>query len=102
MTVDITVLLAESFCAGLIIGMAYFIGLWWTVRKISSLQAPAAWLLVSFLTRAVVVLVAFYFVMNGGWQNLIACVVGFLTARLLLLRRISPQSATQNRAADET
>jgi F1F0 ATPase subunit 2 len=82
--------LGISFCAGLAIGALYFLGLWWTVRRLPALKAPALWVLVSFLLRSAVAVAGFYFVMQGRWQNLLICVAGFTLMRLWLVRRITP------------
>jgi F1F0 ATPase subunit 2 len=89
MTIDWLMLLSV-FGAGAGLGAIYFLGLWWTVRWLTVVRAPALWTLVSFLLRSGVVLAGFYLVMAGRWQNLLACLAGFTLIRLWLVRRLKP------------
>ncbi|EOR96668.1 hypothetical protein ADIARSV_0091 [Arcticibacter svalbardensis MN12-7] len=47
---------------------------------------PAMWILLSSLTRTVIVLTGFYFVAQGNWQKLVIAVSGFIIARFLVMR----------------
>jgi F1F0 ATPase subunit 2 len=76
--------------AGSGLGTLYFTGLWWTVRKLPSVQNPALLSLGSFLLRTVVAVMGFYFIMGGQWQRLLMCLLGFMTARVLLVKRLKP------------
>ena len=72
--------------AGLLLGALFFGGLWWTVRKCLTTAHPALWLLGSALIRMSIALAGFYFVSDGQWQRLLACMVGFIIARLIVTR----------------
>ena len=76
--------LVFAFLAGLALGAIFFAGLWWTVRKGLVSARPARWFLISFLLRTGIVLTGFYFVLRGGWQRLVACLLGFVIARLVV------------------
>jgi len=80
--------IAVCFLAGAALGTIYFTGLWWTVRKVPSAQNPALLSLGSFLLRTALVLGGFYSVMGGQWQRLMVCLLGFLAARVVLVRRL--------------
>ncbi|MFH0907830.1 MAG: ATP synthase subunit I [bacterium] len=91
---------AVAGVAGLALGAFFFGGLWWTVRKGLSSQYPARWLFGSLLLRMGMTLAGFYVVGGGHWDRLVACLLGFLAARLLItsLTRSSgygPTRATQ-------
>lgn len=79
-----TLALVLAWAAGGVLGTIFFGGLWWTVGKIVSSKQPASWLLGSLLLRMGIVLAGFYFVSDGRWNRLVACLVGFLFARLLV------------------
>ena len=81
-----TMALALASLAGLSLGVIFFGGLWWTVRKGMTSSRPALWFLVSFLLRMGIVMAGFYFIGQGDWQRLVTCLVGFLIARLLITR----------------
>mgnify|MGYP001821762030 CR=1 FL=1 len=82
--------LALSLGAGIGFGIFYFCGLWLTVRRLPTARRPVLMSLSSFFGRLAVVLLGFYFVMGGRWERLIACFVGFLAVRVLLVRRWGP------------
>lgn len=83
-----TAWIITSLWIGLVLGAFYFGGLWLTVRRVTSAQQSALLFFVSFLFRAGVVLFGFYFVMDGRWDRLVACMAGFLLARTFLIRRL--------------
>ena len=82
MNETLPLLLAWSAGGGL--GAIFFGGLWWTVRQSISSRRPARWLFGSWLLRMGVALFGFYFVAGGHWQRLLACLLGFVMARLLV------------------
>ena len=71
---------------GLALGAFFFGGLWWTVRRGLHAQRPALWFLLSLLVRTAVVLAGFYWIAGPQWQRLLACMAGFVLARLILVR----------------
>ena len=45
----------------------------------------------SFVVRTAVVVVGFYFVMDGRWERMLACLAGFIMVRLILVSRMRAQ-----------
>ena len=82
--------LALSLGAGIGLGIFSFFGLWLTVRRLTTARRPVLMSLSSFFGRLAVVLLGFYFVMGGRWERLIACLVGFLAVRVVVMRRWGP------------
>lgn len=74
--------IALAFAAGAGLGMLFFGGLWWTLRKGLTSRLPALWFAGSLVVRFGVVLAGVYFVSSGSWTRLAACLVGFVAARL--------------------
>ncbi|MEO6567844.1 MAG: ATP synthase subunit I [Opitutaceae bacterium] len=81
--------LALAVVAGAALGAIFFGGLWWTVRRGALSSRPALWFLGSALLRMGLALAVFYFVGGGEWQRLVACLTGFLVARLLVTRWVA-------------
>jgi F1F0 ATPase subunit 2 len=77
-------MLGLAWTAGLLLGAIFFGGLWWTVRKGVSSAQPVFWFLGSLFLRMSVALAGFYFVGRGHWERLVACLVGFVIARLVV------------------
>ncbi len=103
MNESLTLLLAAV--AGLVLGGFFFGGLWWTVRKGASSRRSALWFFGSFVLRTSLALAGFYLVGHAHWQPLLACLLGFVMARLVVigLTRSSQQQpigpATETRRA---
>ena len=79
-------ILALALIAGLLLGTLFFGGLWWTVHKGVFSNRPSFWFIGSRLLRMSFVLVGFYFVGRGDWQRLVTCLIGFILARLIIMR----------------
>jgi F1F0 ATPase subunit 2 len=78
--------LAPALAIGVLIGILFFGGLWWTVQKLVSSKRPELWFFGSMLLRTGIALAAFYFIAGGNWQRLIVCLIGFITARFIVVR----------------
>ena len=87
--------LVASWLAGGVLGTIFFGGLWWTVRRGVSSEQPALWFLASMLTRMSVALGGFYLVAGGHWARLVACLLGFVTARVVVTRMTRSKGGPQ-------
>ena len=96
-----TVMLVLAGGAGVLLGAIFFGGLWWTVRKGVSSQRPALWFLGSMLVRTGIVVVGFYVVSDGRWQRLVAGLLGFVIARLLVTRLTRSRPEARDSTAKE-
>ena len=92
--------LALAHFAGALLGTFFFGGLWWTVQKGVVSERPALWFLGSLLVRTSLILAGFYFVSQGHWSGLVMCFIGFLIARLIVVKRLA-QSPTEEQAQSE-
>lgn len=100
MTIDLTAI-GLSAAAGLGAGTLYFLGLWWTVRRLRTSRRPTLLTLASFVMRAALVLVVFYLAARGHWEGFLGCLAGFVLARLAVTRRLRPRPAEETgRSAD--
>ena len=89
--------LALAGVAGLFLGAMFFGGLWWTVRKGVSSPRPALWFFGSLLLRMSLALAGFYFVGRGHWERLLACLLGFVMARLVVTWLTRPSGEDKDR-----
>ena len=87
--------LALALLAGALLGAFFFGGLWWTVQKGVTSERPALWFLGSLLLRTSMVLAGFYFVSQGHWSRLVACLLGFLIARVIVVKRLTRAPAKE-------
>jgi F1F0 ATPase subunit 2 len=91
--------LTSAWVAGAVLGAIFFGGLWWTVRKCASSRRPALWFVGSLLLRMGIAVGGFYLVFAGDWKRLIACLAGFVMARLMVTWLTRPSPARETRAA---
>ncbi len=92
-------IIALSGVAGLGLGTFFFYGLWLTVRKTLTAATPAIWMLGSFVVRMVITVTGFYYVGSGNWQRLLACLLGFVMARYMVIYLTRRADAQQPPAA---
>ncbi len=78
--------LVLSLAAGCVLGAVFYGGLWWTVRRGVSSPRPAAWFLTSLVVRTLVAVLGFYLVSGGDLRRLLACLAGFVVARVAVTR----------------
>lgn len=83
-------LLILAFAAGLVLGLIHVYGLWWTVRRLPDSRNIPLLLLGSFTARTLVLLAGLFLVMDGDWRRLVAAMLGLITMRIVLTRRIGP------------
>jgi F1F0 ATPase subunit 2 len=81
-----TVSLVPALVMGVLLGVMFFGGLWWTVRRGVSSRRPTVWFLGSLLLRTSMTLVGFYAVSGGHWDRLLACLLGFAITRFIVTR----------------
>lgn len=81
---------------GLLLGLVYFGGLWFTVRRLPAVKHQGLWMLASFLLRNLLVAVSFYPVVLHGWLPTLICLAGLLIVRLSISRRIKGHIRTEN------
>jgi F1F0 ATPase subunit 2 len=79
-------ILALALGAGLFLGVLYFGGLWWTVRRGIFSGRPGLWFLSSLLLRTAIAASGFYFIAQGDWRKLLVSLAGFLLARTFVMR----------------
>ncbi len=87
--------LALALATGVLLGVFFFGGLWWTVQKGVPSERPALWFLGSLLLRTGVILAGFYVVSQGHWSRLVVCLLGFLIARFIIVKRLTRPPAEE-------
>lgn len=88
-------LILLTFVPGVVLGIFYFGSLWITVRQLPTTAYPTRLFIGSWLGRLAVTLLGFYLVMDGQWQRALLCLLGFITARIVLTRFWQPNNNNQ-------
>lgn len=96
-----TLNLLLAWVAGILLGSMFFGGLWWTLRKGLASKQAALWFFSSMLLRMSLALAGFHFVSGGHWERLLSCLVGFILARLIVMRLVR-SAEKQTGLAQET
>lgn len=96
-----TLIQTLAWLEGWALGVIFFGGLWWTVRKGISSHTPALWFLGSLLLRMSVTLAGFYFIGRGNWKRLLLCLLGFVMARLVVTWLTRLSGVNQSHPAQE-
>lgn len=81
-----TLSLVLAGLAGGALGVFFFGGLWWTVRNRLDSDKAALWVVGSFVVRVVVTVTGFYWIGGAQWQSMLACLIGFIVARQVVMR----------------
>ena len=76
--------LLPSIFGGIFLGVLFFGGLWFTVRKGLNSKKPALIFMGSLIIRMGIVVMGFYYVGANSWQKMLACLGGFLIARIVI------------------
>jgi F1F0 ATPase subunit 2 len=80
--------LSLAFVAGAALGAVYLAVLWATVRRVTTSRRPNALLFTSATLRIGLLLAGWYWVADGRWDGLLACLLGFIAVRLVATRLV--------------
>jgi F1F0 ATPase subunit 2 len=79
-----------ALAAGVLLGVFFFGGLWWTVEWGVRSRRPAFVFAGSMLVRTSVTLSGFYLIGRGRWDRLLVCLLGFIIARVVVTSLVRP------------
>lgn len=83
-----TMLYLVSFFGGIVYGLLFFGGLWFTLKGLEHERHPVVRMLGSMLLRFAFVLGGFYLLTQfAEWQHLLIAAAGFTLPRLFMARR---------------
>jgi len=81
-----TLKVSGAILGGFALGVFFFAGLWWTVRRGVVSAHPAVVFFTSMLARTAIVLAGFYFLSRDDWRNVAGSLAGFVAARFIVTR----------------
>ncbi|ARO87906.1 ATPase F0F1 [Nitrosospira lacus] len=85
-----------SLAAGILLGVIFFGGLWWTVRSGISSRQPGLWFIGSMLLRISIVITGFYLLLGlpgASWKILLTGLLGFFIVRLIATRLVAAEKS---------
>lgn len=77
--------IAMAFLAGAALGVGYLALLWESLQGLATAQNPLARILGGAVLRMAALLGLFFLVMDGQGERLLACLAGFMIARVLVV-----------------
>ena len=86
---------------GALLGLFYYAGLWFTLRRLPEQAHPALWVFGSFTLRLAVSIAGFYFILgpDRSLPRLGVALLTFILARVLLIRRLRPVVESSQRTS---
>ncbi|MGV8841944.1 MAG: ATP synthase subunit I [Pseudomonas sp.] len=95
------IFIALAGVAGAALGTLFFAGLWWTLRRGLASNRPALWFFASLVLRLSLTAAGFYVVAGDDWRRLLACLLGFVLARWMVVRLTRPAPSSANISSGE-
>jgi F1F0 ATPase subunit 2 len=83
--------LVWPFVAGLSLGLFFFGVMWLTIARLADSRAPGLLLAISFLGRLAITMAGFFYVARADGRRLLACLAGFIIARVAMVGRMRPK-----------
>ena len=82
--------LTQALAGGGLLGALYFGGLWWTVRRGLVSVHPGYWFFGGIILRLGLAMAGFFLASRHGAGALLACLLGFVAARMAVVRVTRP------------
>lgn len=86
---------------GLGLGLFFYLGLLWTVKKLATTKHPALLFMVSFIVRSVSCLGGLYLVMDNQLDRLFLFFIGFLIVRFVSFSYLNTIKVVASRSNGE-
>lgn len=81
-----------GFLGGVVLGILFFGGLYWSVNKLPEVKHPGLLMMASLLLRMAILLAGLYLVMRGDIKNLLAAVVGVMLVKFVMIARVQKKT----------
>ncbi|HSR05454.1 MAG TPA: ATP synthase subunit I [Proteiniclasticum sp.] len=77
-----------AFIVGVLVGILFFGGLYFTVKKLTTIKYPALFMMLSLIVRLVILAGGIYLIMDGGIQNVLSAMAGIILVRLVMIAKL--------------
>lgn len=81
-----------AFIVGLVVGVIYFGGLYFSVQKITTVKHPSLIMGLSFVLRMAILLIVFFFIAQNGIRDILLAFAGVMLVRVFMTLRLKEQS----------
>ncbi len=86
---------------GMILGLVFFGGLWFTIQKALGSKLPALWFGISLFLRIGITLGGFYLLTRGNLLNFAFCLPGFIVVKILFVHLMKQSPRIEQHSAGE-
>ena len=80
-----------EFFIGVILGVIFFGGLYWTVQKLTKVKHPSVLMTCSLLFRMAVLLSVLFYVSKSGYKGILYALLGMFLVRVIMTLIIKKQ-----------
>ncbi|WP_414733721.1 ATP synthase subunit I [Acetobacterium carbinolicum] len=81
-----------GFAGGVLLGIVFFGGLYWTVQRVGSTKYPGPFMLVSAVVRMVVLLLGIYFLGSNDISRVLAVLAGVVMVKFIMVFNVWKKS----------
>jgi F1F0 ATPase subunit 2 len=82
--------------SGSVLGLLFFVGLWYTVKQAMLSNRAHRWFILSFALRMTLLLAVFFFISKSAqWQDLACALIGFVITRSIFIRMLPTPTPLQ-------
>lgn len=89
-----------AFLIGTILGIVYFGGLYFSVRKMSKVKYPSLLMITSFFLRMGVLVGVFFYTSKGGYKDMLFTFLGLMLVRFVMIFTLKEQSPNSIKRGD--
>lgn len=89
-----------AFFIGIVLGLLFFGGLYFTVQKINEVKYPGLLMTVSLFLRMAGLVVGFFFLAKGGYKDILFALIGVILARFILTFTNKKQNISSEKRGD--
>jgi F1F0 ATPase subunit 2 len=83
-----------GFIGGILLGIIFFGGLYWSVNQLSKVRYPAVLMIVSILVRMGILLLGVYLLADNSIKNVLAVVVGIILVKVIMIFKVQKKSVS--------
>ncbi|MFO8068586.1 MAG: ATP synthase subunit I [Alkalibacterium sp.] len=77
-----------NFFIGVILGIIFFGGLYWTIQKLTEVKQPGLLMIGSLIVRMAVLLSVLFYVSKSGYKGILYAMLGMFLVRVIMIFKI--------------
>jgi|LGVE01.1.fsa_nt_gb F1F0 ATPase subunit 2 len=90
-----------GFIGGILLGIVFFGGLYWTVKKVGRVKYPGPLMLMSAVARMSVLLFGIYFLGGNAINQVLAVLVGVVLVKFVMIFKVRKKNRSLEQEVKE-